>query len=51
MLRLYDTIQIYFSLYCLYVAILYQEKVQTGYRLTAPPDCPKSVYQILVKCW
>lgn len=26
-------------------------KVEDGFRLGAPPDCPKAVYQLMIQCW
>ena len=25
--------------------------IDTGYRLSPPPGCPREVYQIMVECW
>ncbi len=27
------------------------EKVTSGYRLPAPPNCPKEVYNVMLFCW
>lgn len=26
-------------------------EVEKGYRLPAPPKCPRAVYQLMLKCW
>ena len=27
------------------------QKIQSDYRLPPPPGCPRTVYQLMIKCW